>query len=121
MNIHLSEAAEHLRDSLGHHVWVLPLHQGDPVVRAREELVLLRKLHAGARGRLELVDYLAPLHGHAHAAARRGMLRCPDTAVWLILLPRWQKWFVFAADKRARCEPKYKGFFEYDYLSSFRL
>lgn len=65
----LSEAAEHLRDSLGHHVGVLSLHQGHPVVRTREEFVLLRELHAGAGGCLELVDDLPPLH-HARTHAR---------------------------------------------------
>lgn len=66
---HLSEAAEHLCDSLGHHIGVLSLHQGHPVERAREELVLLRQLHAGAGGGLELVDDLSPLHTHTHINA----------------------------------------------------
>lgn len=59
---HLSEAAEHLRDSLGDHGRLLPQHEGHAVVRPREKLVLLRKLHAGARGCLELANDPAPLY-----------------------------------------------------------
>ena len=39
---YLSEAAEHLCDRLSHHRRLLPLHQGNAVVRPRKELVLLR-------------------------------------------------------------------------------
>lgn len=53
---HLSEPAEHLRDGLCHQGRLLPLHEGDTVVRAREELVLLRQLHPSVCVRLDLVD-----------------------------------------------------------------
>lgn len=58
---HLSEPAEHLRDGLCHQGGLLPLHEGDAVVRPREELVLLRQLHPSVGVRLDLVDDLASL------------------------------------------------------------
>lgn len=59
---HLSQAAKHVSDRLGNHLGVIPLHQSHTIVRAREELVLLRQLDACSRGRLQLVDYLPSLH-----------------------------------------------------------